>query len=787
MRNDALDLDRSDDTPRSYNKSIITSAGTSYFLSEGQIKDRRIKKSVDIIINNEHTTPSSQLFGLEASMMMMAAKSNNNGLGMKRSPRRLSSESHQHPQNLPNGQPGNRILPPPPLSDACIDSPDTPRHFHIAQQAGLAARDRFEKLQRTSLLMKNQPLPPSQPIHGNTYSTRGNVTTTTTTTTSIDKDPLLLLTWDDICVEELLGVGGFACVCLVTCPKLWKTHKRQYLLKKWQTSGDLASVDSSLLPPSEDSWMGSSTVSSNASSAETTTEKYYALKCLSKQTIQQGYLDEDQKRRYTGAAADLVGEAFLLSKLDHPNIVRLYGVTGGSVDQAFLHKGGFFLVMEALNSVLDDMIQIWRKDTVQSVGDFLRKSTETVPCLEERLAIAIEIARGMDYLHSKKIIFRDLKPHNVGIDREGGLRLFDFGLARECPVGMCPGKAGSRRYMAPETIANKVTCCSSDVYSYGITLWELVGLVRPVHFENPDEFERAVCLDDYRPSIEMIEEHSIRNLIECCWQKDFRRRPTFSTIIVSLQQSLRASNHGKWLHTKAGTDLLDGGSFHLTGLSRHSKGCDGSSYRSLMNDSLMTDGSQSRVSALTMESSRSNRTFSNNSIPSLPRPGSSEDEMLNAPKPPAVRGRRPPKGPRERPPDKNESETTVGISNTARNSRARRGETQELIDTEMADGGDTPAAPIISNIVLQRMGRPVPGPRTTQQPKTTSITTTTSAPENLIKPNSNCSISSNSSNQSKGSAIQWQRRNRSPGPLHDRRVRRTHSEPLSSLMAIARK
>lgn len=764
-------MHRLDGTPRSSNKSI-TCASTSQ-LSDGEKQEHTIIKSSDVINEQKLSQPC-----LESFMMMRGR--NSIGISMKRSPRRLSSESHQHPQNLPNLQPGSSVLPPPPLSDACIDSPDTPRHFHIAQQAGLAARDRFEKLQRTSLLVKNQPL--AQPLHGNSNSSRKNVATS-----PAGNDSLLLLTWDDICVEELLGVGGFACVCLVTCPKLWKTHKRQYLLKKWQTSGDLASVDSSLLPPSEDSWMASSCGSSSASSAETTTEKYYALKCLSKQTIQQGYLEEDQKNRYMGAAADLVGEAFLLSKLDHPNIIRLYGVTGGSVDQAFLHKGGFFLVMEALNSVLDDMIQIWRKDTVQSVGDFLRKSTEAVPCLEERLAIAIEIARGMEYLHSKKIIFRDLKPHNVGIDREGGLRLFDFGLARECPSGMCPGKAGSRRYMAPETIADKFTCYASDVYSYGIALWELVGLVRPIHFENPDEFERAVCLDDFRPSVEVIEDRSIRNLVERCWQKDIRQRPTFSTIIDSLQHILRASNRGKWLHTKAGTDLLDGGSFHLIGLSRHSKNLDGSSYRSLMNDSLMTDGSQSRMSALTLESSRSSRTFSNSSVPSLPRSGSSEDEVQNPPKPPVARGRRPPKGPRERPPDKNESETTVGISNTARNLRARRSVTEELLDTEMEDGGEVPDAPNNSIIINRCMGRPIPGPRTTQQPKTHSITTTSSAPENLMTPKSSCSTSSTSSDQSKGSAIKWQRRNRSPGPLRDRRVRRTHSEPLSRVMANTQK
>ncbi|KAG7370595.1 protein tyrosine kinase [Nitzschia inconspicua] len=753
-------------TPRLSNKSL--SNGT---MGHSNLDGRQRKHSTGI--SSPQSRPS-----LEAFMMMKTLNSSSNGSNsMRRSTRKYHMENHhqqQHPQNLPciqfqqQQEESNSTLPPPPLSDACIDSPDTPRHFHIAQQAGLAARDRFETLQRTSRLVKQ---PQSRKSNSNKS---GNLITT--------PDDLLLLTWDDICIEQLLGVGGFACVCLVTCDKLWKTHKRQYLVKKWQTSGDLDSVDSSLLPPSEDSWMATSTVGSNASTAETNAERYYALKCLSKQTTLQGFQHEELKTRYMSAAADLVAEAFLLSKLDHPNIVRLYGVTGGSVDQAFLHKGGFFLVMEALNSVLDDMIQVWRKDAVQSVGDFLRKATETVPCLEERLAIALEIARGMDYLHSKNIIFRDLKPHNVGIDRDGGLRLFDFGLARECLSGICPGKAGSRRYMAPETMANKITCFSSDVYSFGITLWELIGLARPVQSESADEFERAVCIDDYRPSIDVIEDQAIRRLIEQCWQKELQQRPTFSQIIDSLRQILQTSNHGNWLHTKAGTDLLDGGSFHLTRLSKESKLCDGSSYESLMNDSLMTDGSQSRVSALTIESSRTSRTSSSSSIPSVPRSsGSSGDEIQATRKPQPVQARRPPKGPRERPPDKNESETTVGISNTAQSLRARRSNPEAAMGT-----GERPK-PTISGTMPLRMERPPPGPRWVQQSKTHSTTTTVSAPEVLMTPSSECSISSCSSGQSRGSAIQWQRRhNRSPGSLRDRRVRRTHSEPLSHLMSATK-
>lgn len=106
------------------------------------------------------------------------------------------------------------------------------------------------------------------------------------------------------------------------------------------------------------------------------------------------------------------------------------------------------------------------------------------PRIEERLRlVAVDVARGLEYLHSNRIIFRDLKPSNVGFLREGTIKLFDFGLAREILSDdhrMTPN-TGSLRWMAPEVNKGEhygylpiyiplVSCSGKSVHSYKLLM-----------------------------------------------------------------------------------------------------------------------------------------------------------------------------------------------------------------------------------------------------------------------------------------------------------------------------
>jgi serine/threonine protein kinase len=361
------------------------------------------------------------------------------------------------------------------------------------------------------------------------------------------QNEIMPLVWDDVTIEGMLGVGGFACVCLATVPKLWKKRQspkhQQRGGTQWENAS-FASMDDCISIETL-SWAGDSVsmLSIDASDDQThltDVSKYYAFKSLSRQTMASA-------KQFNTGACDLAAEAFLLSRLSHDNIIRMYGVTSGSVAAAFQKPGSYFLVLEALNSTLHDLIKTWRAEiSHSSVRDFFKRSNHgsTVPTVGERVSkVAIGITKGMEYLHEKNIIFRDLKPQNVGFDRDGNVRLFDFGLAREVQPAVesepltQKGVAGSLKYMAPETMVYHICTPASDVFAFAILLWEVCTLQKPYEtIKKPAEFKKNVAVGNVRPNIRPLNHlPSIATLIQECWASDWKKRPTFVQVCEKLE------------------------------------------------------------------------------------------------------------------------------------------------------------------------------------------------------------------------------------------------------------
>jgi serine/threonine protein kinase len=151
----------------------------------------------------------------------------------------------------------------------------------------------------------------------------------------------------------------------------------------------------------------------------------------------------------------------------------------------------------------------------------------------EYLPIALDIANGMAYLHSRNVIHRDLKPSNILLTRDHRAMIADFGMSVANTGQELTAETGTYRYMAPEVIRHESYSSNADVYSFGICLWQLITREVPFATMTPIQAAYAVA-EGRRPPIPDSTPRRLREIVSACWDQDSHKRPSFTYIAMAL-------------------------------------------------------------------------------------------------------------------------------------------------------------------------------------------------------------------------------------------------------------
>lgn len=213
---------------------------------------------------------------------------------------------------------------------------------------------------------------------------------------------------------------------------------------------------------------------------------------------------------------EFLQEVSILKKLDHANIVRFCG--------ACTDRPDFCIVTEYMPG--------------GNLYDYLHKYHNKLD-LAQILKMAIDVSKGMDYLHQHNIIHRDLKSANLLIDSDQVIKVADFGVARfESQHGDMTAETGTYRWMAPEVINHRPYDNKADVFSFAIVLWELA--TSKVPYDNLTPLQAALGVrQGLRPEIPSGLNPTLADLMRRCWDVNPTKRPSFSDITFQLETLLQ--------------------------------------------------------------------------------------------------------------------------------------------------------------------------------------------------------------------------------------------------------
>ncbi|KAL4646004.1 ephrin type-B receptor 2-like isoform X1, partial [Arapaima gigas] len=254
-------------------------------------------------------------------------------------------------------------------------------------------------------------------------------------------------------------------------------------------------------------------------------------------TLKAGYTEKQRR--------DFLSEASIMGQFDHPNVIRLEGVVTKSTPVMIITE-----FME--NGSLDSFLR-------QNDGQFT---------VIQLVGMLRGIAAGMKYLSDMNYVHRDLAARNILVNSNLVCKVSDFGLSRfledDTSDPTYTSALGGKipiRWTAPEAIQYRKFTSSSDVWSYGIVMWEIMSYGERPYWDMSNQDVINAIEQDYRLPSPMDCPVALHQLMLDCWQKERSDRPKFSQIVNTLDKMIRNPNS-----LKATTPLSSGA--HLPLLDR---------------------------------------------------------------------------------------------------------------------------------------------------------------------------------------------------------------------------
>ncbi|XP_024139497.1 tyrosine-protein kinase BTK [Oryzias melastigma] len=225
--------------------------------------------------------------------------------------------------------------------------------------------------------------------------------------------------------------------------------------------------------------------------------------------IKEGSMSED----------DFIEEAKIMMKLRHENLVQLYGVC--------TKQRPIYIVTEFLAN--------------GCLLTYLKEGLIQHPTADQLLEMCKDVSEGMAYLESKQYIHRDLAARNCLVDANGTVKVTDFGLSRYVLDDEYTSSVGSKfpvRWSPPEVLLYSKFSSKSDIWAYGVLMWEVYTLGRLPYerlsnTEIVDQVSHGFRL--YRPQ---LANERVYKIMTSCWHDKPDERPTFQELVLTVQDLL---------------------------------------------------------------------------------------------------------------------------------------------------------------------------------------------------------------------------------------------------------